>query len=193
MANDYPVHTAAQTAADIAPAGRRAVATGEPPPAQRAKRNPWKTSRILDSAPTGRRWFPTRRRSADRQRFLRPSGARRISISATTGSIRLRRIPPVATILNPSGVRSERAALGITVRDTEPLGGAGFQPANRPPTIHRLEAGATRVVTVDASQRLQHTIDFTDESTPTRRAATRPTTCCAGSTRAARPGRGVRG
>jgi hypothetical protein len=38
------------------------------------------------------------------------------------------------------------------------------------PTVHRLEAGATGVVTVDASQRLQHTVDFTDESTPTRRA-----------------------
>jgi hypothetical protein len=46
----------------------------------------------------------------------------------------------------------------------------GFKPANRPPTIERLEAGATGVVTVGASQRLRHTICSTDETTPTRRA-----------------------
>lgn len=72
---------------------------------------------------------------------------------------------------SPSVDDTEREALGITVRDREPLGGVGFQPANRPPTIHRLKAGATGVATVDASQRLQHTIDFTDENTPTRDAA----------------------
>ncbi len=51
---------------------------------------------------------------------------------------------------------TERAALGITVPDKEP------SPVG-PPTTRP-------VATVDASQRLQHTIDFTDESTPTRRA-----------------------
>lgn len=51
---------------------------------------------------------------------------------------------------------TERAALGITVPDKEP------SPVG-PPTTRP-------VVTVDASQRLQHTIDFTDETTPTRRA-----------------------
>lgn len=65
---------------------------------------------------------------------------------------------------------TERAALGITVPDKELGCAAGFQPVNAPPTIHRLEADATGVATVDASQRLQHTIDFTVESTPTRRA-----------------------
>lgn len=51
----------------------------------------------------------------------------------------------------------ERAAMGITVPDKEasPLGGP---PTSRP------------VVTVDTSQRLQHTIHFTDESSPTRKA-----------------------
>lgn len=51
---------------------------------------------------------------------------------------------------------AERAALRITVPDREPS--AVGPPTTRP------------VVTVDAAQRLQHTIDFTDESTPTRRA-----------------------
>ncbi len=51
---------------------------------------------------------------------------------------------------------TERAALGITVpgKEPSPLG----PPTTRP------------VVTVDASQRLPHTIDLTHESTPTRRA-----------------------
>ena len=52
----YPAHGAAS--ADIAPARRWAVATGEAPPAQRAKRKPWKMARILDAAPTGRRRRP---------------------------------------------------------------------------------------------------------------------------------------
>ncbi len=51
---------------------------------------------------------------------------------------------------------AERAALGITVPDTipTPVG----PPITRP------------VVSVDTSQRLQHTIGFADEATPTRKA-----------------------
>ncbi|MBL8880814.1 MAG: hypothetical protein JNG88_17005 [Phycisphaerales bacterium] len=51
---------------------------------------------------------------------------------------------------------TERAALGITVPNQEP------SPVG--PTTTR------PVPTVNASQRLQHTIDFTDETRPTRRA-----------------------
>ncbi len=51
---------------------------------------------------------------------------------------------------------AERAALGITVPDTTPT------PVG-PPTTRP-------VVKVDARQRLQHTIHFTDEATPTRKA-----------------------
>ncbi len=51
---------------------------------------------------------------------------------------------------------TERAALGITVPDTKPT------PVG-PPTTRPL-------VTVDTSQRLQHTIAFQDELTPTSRA-----------------------
>ena len=47
---------------------------------------------------------------------------------------------------------AERAALGITVPDRE-----------GPPTTHA-------VVSVDAGQRLQHTIRFADQATPTRKA-----------------------
>ncbi|MCK6455804.1 MAG: hypothetical protein L6Q92_04665 [Phycisphaerae bacterium] len=52
---------------------------------------------------------------------------------------------------------TERAALGITVPDREgsPIGGA---PTSRP------------VVNVDTSQRLQHTLHFADESSPTSKA-----------------------
>ena len=51
---------------------------------------------------------------------------------------------------------TERAALGITVPDTKPT--PVGPPTSRP------------VVTVDTSQRLQHTIAFQDELTPTSRA-----------------------
>jgi hypothetical protein len=51
---------------------------------------------------------------------------------------------------------AERQALGITVRDTIPT------PVG-PPTTRP-------VVSVDTSQRLQHTISFADEATPTRKA-----------------------
>ena len=51
---------------------------------------------------------------------------------------------------------AERQALGITVRDTIPTD---------------VEVPKTRpVVSVDTSQRLQHTIGFADEATPTRKA-----------------------
>ena len=51
---------------------------------------------------------------------------------------------------------AERAAMGITVPDRE--GSPEGPPKTRP------------VVSVDTSQRLQHTIDFADEATPTRKA-----------------------
>ncbi|HNQ22639.1 MAG TPA: hypothetical protein PKK06_06045 [Phycisphaerae bacterium] len=50
---------------------------------------------------------------------------------------------------------TERAAMGITVPDRE--GSPEGPPKTRP------------VVTVDTSQRLQHTIAFADEATPTRK------------------------
>lgn len=51
---------------------------------------------------------------------------------------------------------AERAALGITVPDTGAT--AAASPTTRP------------ICQVDTAQRLRHTIDFTDESTPTRKA-----------------------
>jgi hypothetical protein len=51
---------------------------------------------------------------------------------------------------------AERAALGITVRDA--ISTATDVPKTRP------------VVSIDTSQRLQHTIGFADEATPTRKA-----------------------
>ena len=51
---------------------------------------------------------------------------------------------------------AERQALGITVRDTIPT------PVGPPET--------RPVASVDTSERLQHTISFADEATPTRRA-----------------------
>ncbi|MCH8913839.1 MAG: hypothetical protein IIA33_09770 [Planctomycetes bacterium] len=57
---------------------------------------------------------------------------------------------------SPAVDDAERQALGITVRDTipTPVG----PPLTRP------------VASVDTSERLQHTISFADEATPTRRA-----------------------
>ena len=57
---------------------------------------------------------------------------------------------------NPSVTDPQRQALGITVRSTTRT--ANSAPASRP------------VATIDISQRLQHTINFSDESTPTSRA-----------------------
>ena len=51
---------------------------------------------------------------------------------------------------------TERAALGITVPDTEPT-------PTGPPT-------SSPIATVDCRQRLEHSIDFMDENTPTRKA-----------------------
>jgi len=56
----------------------------------------------------------------------------------------------------PSVSDAERAALGITVPDSGAT--AAGSPATRP------------VCEVDTAQRLRHTIDFTDEGTPTRKA-----------------------
>jgi len=57
---------------------------------------------------------------------------------------------------SPSVSDAEREALGITVPDTGAT--AAATPTTRP------------ICQVDTAQRLQHTIDFTDESTPTRKA-----------------------
>lgn len=62
----------------------------------------------------------------------------------------VRRLQASASVDN-----AERSALGITVPDTEPT------PVG-PPTTRP-------VVKIDSAQRLQHTIHFTDESTPTRK------------------------
>ena len=57
---------------------------------------------------------------------------------------------------SPSVSDAEREALGITVPDSGAT--AAATPTTRP------------LCQVDTSQRLRHTIDFTDESTPTRKA-----------------------
>ena len=57
---------------------------------------------------------------------------------------------------SPSVSDAERAALGITVPDSGAT--AAASPTTRP------------LCEVDTSQRLRHTIDFTDEGTPTRKA-----------------------
>jgi hypothetical protein len=57
---------------------------------------------------------------------------------------------------SPSVSDAERAALGITVPDSGAT--AAASPTTRP------------VCEVDTSQRLRHTIDFTDEGTPARKA-----------------------
>ena len=73
--------------------------------------------------------------------------------SALQGVIR----PLVARLQSSPDVDdTERAALGITVRDVTPTPAA--VPTTRP------------LVTVDTSQRLRHVIAFTDEFTPTRKA-----------------------
>ena len=68
-------------------------------------------------------------------------------------------IRPLARRLqaSPDVDNAERAAMGITVPDKE-LSPTGGPPTSRP------------VVRVDTSQRLQHTIHFADESTPTSKA-----------------------
>ncbi len=57
---------------------------------------------------------------------------------------------------SPSVSDAEREALGITVRDS--VATAAATPTTRP------------ICQVDTSQRLRHTINFADESTPTRKA-----------------------
>ena len=68
----------------------------------------------------------------------------------------VRRIQPFVKVTD-----AQRAALGITVRDAEPTPTAA--PTTRP------------LVTVDFSKRLRHTLRYTDEATPTRRARPRGT------------------
>ncbi len=63
----------------------------------------------------------------------------------------VRRIQPYAKVTD-----AHRAALGITVRDAQPT--PTGTPTTRP------------LVTVDFSKRLRHTLRYSDESTPTRRA-----------------------
>ena len=67
-------------------------------------------------------------------------------------------IRPLVARLQASGDvdDTERQALGITVRDTIPT--PVVPPLTRP------------VASVDTSERLQHTISFADEATPTRKA-----------------------
>ena len=79
--------------------------------------------------------------------------AKEAARSAFEGVIR-----PLVGVLQASAAvdDTERKALGITVPDTTPT--PVGPPTSRP------------VVTVDTSQRLQHTIEFGDELTPTSRA-----------------------
>lgn len=83
-------------------------------------------------------------------------GARQTKDAARTGYEAA--IRPLVRRLqaSPAVSDAEKAALGITVPDSErtPVG----PPTTRP------------VVTVDCGQRLRHTIGFTDEATPTRKA-----------------------
>ncbi len=82
--------------------------------------------------------------------------ARQAKVAARGGLEGLVR-PLVARLQASAAVDdAERQALGITVRDTIPT--AVVPPITRP------------VVSVDTSQRLQHTIGFADEATPTRKA-----------------------
>ena len=69
-----------------------------------------------------------------------------------------RQIRPIANFIQtyPTTTDADRATIGITVR--QPTGGTSPAPASRP------------LVRVDTSLRLRHTIRFTDEATPTRRA-----------------------
>ena len=67
-------------------------------------------------------------------------------------------VRPIANFIQtyPATTDAERATIGITVR--QPTGGTSPAPASRP------------LVRVDTGLRLRHTIRFTDEATPTRRA-----------------------
>ena len=69
-----------------------------------------------------------------------------------------RQVRPIANFIQtyPTTTDADRASIGITVR--QPTGGTSPAPASRP------------LVRVDTSLRLKHTIRFTDEATPTRRA-----------------------
>ncbi len=82
--------------------------------------------------------------------------ARQAKVAARGGLEGLVR-PLVARLQASAAVDdAERQALGITVRDT--IATPVVAPITRP------------VVSVDTSQRLQHTIGFADEATPTRKA-----------------------
>jgi len=79
--------------------------------------------------------------------------AKDVARSGLEGVVR----PLVARLQSSAAVDdAERQALGITVPDREPT--AVGPPTTRP------------VVSVDTGQRLQHTIGFADEATPTRKA-----------------------
>lgn len=74
-----------------------------------------------------------------------------------------REIRPITNFIQgyPKTTDHDRATIGITVR--QPTGGTSPAPTSRP------------LVRVDTSLRLRHTIRFTDEGTPTRRARPRNT------------------
>lgn len=74
-----------------------------------------------------------------------------------------REIRPITNFIQgyPRTTNNDRATIGITVR--QPTGGTSPAPTSRP------------LVQVDTSLRLRHTIRFTDEATPTRRARPRNT------------------
>lgn len=69
-----------------------------------------------------------------------------------------RRVRPIANFIQtyPATTDADRVSIGITVR--QPTGGTSRAPTGRP------------LVRIDTSLRLRHTIRFTDEATPTRRA-----------------------
>lgn len=69
-----------------------------------------------------------------------------------------RQVRPIANFIQtyPKTTDADRATIGITVR--QPTGGTSPAPTSRP------------LVRVDTADRLRHTIRFTDEATPTRRA-----------------------
>jgi len=69
-----------------------------------------------------------------------------------------RHVRPIANFIQtyPATTDADRATIGITVK--QPTGGTSPAPTSRP------------VVRVDTGDRLRHTIRFTDEATPTRRA-----------------------
>ncbi len=112
---------------------------------------------LIDIAPlTAAQTTWTTERAANTAAQAAAESARQAKDAARAGLEGVIR-PLVARLQSSAAVDdAERQALGITVRDTEPT------PVGPPKT--------RPVVSVDTSQRLQHTIAFADEATPTRKA-----------------------